>query len=179
MRQALGLVFIVASIWLLVYGFVWISNFSVQPELFPLYQMLAELPAEERIIKAANGELELPVGLFKVSGLAIAALFLFVALSIIKMFFNAGVTLLAPKVEDTLDKMLKKLKESNAPTSRGIEQHSQEQQLNLAVIRLAPIIESTTIATTHTGGGLSVNIHWPVHNAGIVTPVLKTSSSIK
>ncbi|MCG8668376.1 MAG: hypothetical protein MI867_03115 [Pseudomonadales bacterium] len=121
MRQALGLVFIVASIWLLVYGFVWISNFSVQPELFPLYQMLAELPAEERIIKAANGELELPVGLFKVSGLAIAALFLFVALSIIKMFFNAGVTLLAPKVEDTLDKMLKKLKESNAPTSRGIE----------------------------------------------------------
>ena len=114
MRQVLGMAFIVASIWLLVYGFVWFSNFLIQPELFPLYQLLVDLPEAERTINGPAGDLVMPIGLFKISGLILAIFLLFVVISVIKMFFNAGVTLLAPKVEDSLDKLVKKLKKTES-----------------------------------------------------------------
>lgn len=110
MRQVLGMAFIAASMWLLVYGFVWFSNFVVQPESFPLYQQLAELPEAERTITSDAGDMVMPVGLFKVSGFMFVIFLLFIVVGVIKMFFGAGVTLLAPKVEDALDKLIKKLK---------------------------------------------------------------------
>lgn len=117
MRQIMGLILIAASIWLIVYGFVWFSNFLLQPELFPLYQMLVELPEAERTISGPAGDLVLPIGIFKISGLILAIFLLFVGLSLIKMFFNAGITLLAPKVEDSLDKLVKKLKSTDSTRS--------------------------------------------------------------
>lgn len=110
MRIALGLILTVASVWLLVTGFVWFTHFAKQPEIFPIYHMLSEMPESERVLTSETGEVVLPIGIFKLSGLFFVVLLLFVALGIIKMFFAAGITLLAPKSEDLLDKLLKRLK---------------------------------------------------------------------
>ena len=58
MRLVLGLLFIVVSVWLLVLGFVWFSNFVVEPSIFPVYQMLVDLPESER---AAEQCISLPI----------------------------------------------------------------------------------------------------------------------
>ena len=118
MRQALGMILIVASAWLLVLGFVWFSTFINDPGIFPLYQSLAEMPEEDRTLMTEQGDMILPVGIFKISGLFFVVLLLFLALGIIKMFFMAGITLLAPKAEDVMDKLLKRLKQSR-PSDAG------------------------------------------------------------
>lgn len=117
MRQVLGMILLVVSVWLLVLGFVWFSNFINDPSIFPVYQMMAEMPEEERVIVGSQGEMTLPLGLFKVSGLFFVVLVLFIGLGIIKMFFTSAITLLAPRAEDVMDKLLKRLKQ--APPGSG------------------------------------------------------------
>lgn len=112
MRQVLGMILLVVSVWFLVLGFVWFTNFINTPEIFPVYQMMAEMPEEERVVVASQGEMTLPIGVFKVAGLFFVVMVIFIALGVIKMFFNAAITLLAPKAEDVMDKLLKRLKVS-------------------------------------------------------------------
>ncbi len=113
MRQALGMILLVVSVWLLVLGFVWFSNFINDPSIFPVYQMMAEMPEEERIVVGSQGEMTLPISLFKISGLFFVVVVLFIGLGVIKMFFTSAITLLAPKAEDVMDKLLKRLKQSS------------------------------------------------------------------
>jgi len=75
------------------------------------------LPEMERTVSAGERSLILPVGAFKAFGIFVSLVLLFVILSLVKIFFNIGVSLIAPKIDDIMEKVLNRLK-AEAPKNR-------------------------------------------------------------
>ena len=94
-----------------------VVTFINDPNTFNLYKLLSELPEMERTVSAGERSLILPVGAFKAFGIFVSLVLLFVILSLVKLFFNIGVSLIAPKIDDIMEKVLNRLK-AEAPKNR-------------------------------------------------------------
>ena len=110
MRTYTGYAFLAIGIGVLLYFISLLETFIADPDTFNLYRLLAALPEAERTLAAGEIALIIPVGVFKALGMFLSILFLFVAVSIIKTFFSIGVQLIAPKIEDVMEKVLARLK---------------------------------------------------------------------
>jgi hypothetical protein len=92
-------------------------TFVNDPNTFNLYKLLSELPEMERTVSTGGRSLIIPVGVFKAFGIFVSLILLFVILSLVKLFFNIGVSLIAPKIDDIMKKVLNRLK-GEAPENR-------------------------------------------------------------
>lgn len=110
MRIRVGYGFFFIGFCVLIYTISMVVTFVNDPNTFNLYKLLSELPEMERTVSTGGRSLVLPVGAFKAFGIFVGLILLFVILSLVKLFFNIGVSLIAPKIDDIMEKMLNRLK---------------------------------------------------------------------
>jgi hypothetical protein len=110
MRIQVGYAFFFIGFCVLIYTISMVITFINDPNTFNLYKLLSELPEMERTVSTGGRSLILPVGAFKAFGIFVSLILLFVILSLVKLFFNIGVSLIAPKIDDIMEKVLNKLK---------------------------------------------------------------------
>jgi hypothetical protein len=110
MRIRVGYAFFFIGFCVLIYTISMVITFINDPNTFNLYKLLSELPEMERTVSTGGRSLILPVGAFKAFGIFVSLILLFVILSLVKLFFNIGVSLIAPKIDDIMEKVLNKLK---------------------------------------------------------------------
>lgn len=109
MRIRVGYAFFLIGFFVLIYTGSMLGTFVQDPSTFNLYKLLSELPEKERTVSTGERSLILPVGVFKAFGIFVSLILLFVILSLVKLFFSIGVRLIAPKIDDIMEKVLNKL----------------------------------------------------------------------
>jgi hypothetical protein len=110
MRIRAGYAFFFLGFCMLIYAGSMLRTFIKDPNTFNLYKLLSELPEMERTVSTGGRSLILPVGAFKAFGIFVSLILLFAILSLVKLFFSIGVRLIAPKIDDIMEKVLNKLK---------------------------------------------------------------------
>ena len=100
MSKLLGYGFLILGVGLLVLGVNQLGIYIKNPDIFPIYHMLINLPEADRTISLQQGSMVLPVGFFKVSGLLSNILAGFLFVSVVKLMISTGVGMIKPNTRD-------------------------------------------------------------------------------
>ena len=119
MTKIFGYLFIGAGILLLVMGISQLLGYIKTPDQFPIYHYLANLPLEERTIQTKAGEMLLPVGIFKISGLLSIVLVGFLLIAMVRMLLSAGVQMVSSNTRDMAKQLIKEIQKIS---SKGMDQ---------------------------------------------------------
>ena len=110
MTKLLGYAFLGIGIMMLVTGGSHLLGYIKAPEQFPIYHYLTNLPLEERTIQTKAGDMLLPIGIFKISGLLSIVLAGFLLVAMVRMLISAGVQMIRSDTRDMAKQLIKEIR---------------------------------------------------------------------
>ncbi|MCG8537282.1 MAG: hypothetical protein MI808_19500 [Pseudomonadales bacterium] len=113
MTKLLGYVFLGLGVLLLIGGINQLGIYIKQPETFPIYDYLVNLPEAERTIQTKAGNMLLPAGVFKISGLFSIILAGFLLLSLVRLLMSTGAQMMSSNTRDVAKQLVAEMRKMN------------------------------------------------------------------
>ncbi len=113
MTKLIGYLFLILGIAILVGGINQLGIYVKTPDAFPIYNYLVNLPEAERTIQTQAGNMLLPIGIFKISGLLSIVLVGFLLVSVVKLLVGTGVKMISSNTRDLARQLVAEVKKMN------------------------------------------------------------------
>ncbi len=119
MTKLMGYLFLLLGVALLVVGVNQLGIYIKSPDQFPIYQMLINLPEEDRSITLQQGAMVLPLGFFKMSGMLSIILSGFLFISVVKLLITTGLGMIKADTRDLARQLIAEIRKAEHRDSNG------------------------------------------------------------
>lgn len=119
MTKLMGYIFLGLGIALLVAAINQLGVYVKTPDQFPIYNYLVNLPVEERTMQTQAGDMLLPIGIFKISGLFSIVLAGFLVLSVVRLLVSTGSNLISSNTRDLAKQLVAEVRKMNGEDIRS------------------------------------------------------------
>ena len=111
MTKLIGYLLIASGALLLLIGINQLGIYLKDPAQFPIYHYLTELPVADRTMVIQGGNMILPIGIFKVSGLLSILLAGFLLVSVVRLLVSTGVRMITANVRDLAKQLISEIQQ--------------------------------------------------------------------